>query len=147
MTFMGDRPTAAGNEEYWRRFFAYVCVGASSWHEARVAQGEEFNFQAILLSRIGRPYSPTAAYARGLADMQGLRNSSGEWVCQGAKHTSIDDAHLWVCQYLLLETITSELRREAPCLSGMHYIHTRSALDLHNHCHVVIPKQPCWRGQ
>jgi glutathione S-transferase len=80
------------DEEYWPLFFELLRQQHPSLAEAELRRAREFNSQRYFYQGIGR-YSPTAAYARGLADLQVLANliPAREFV-HGAKPTSIDAA-------------------------------------------------------
>ena len=80
------------DEQYWPLFFEMLRREHPSLTETGLREAQEFNSQRYFYQGIGR-YSPTAAYARGLADLQVLANlipASG--YVHGAKPTSIDAA-------------------------------------------------------
>ena len=80
------------DERYWPLFLEMLRREHPGLAEAGLRKAQEFNSQRYFYQGIGR-YSPTAAYARGLADLQVLANlmSASEYV-HGAKPTSIDAA-------------------------------------------------------
>jgi glutathione S-transferase len=80
------------DERYWPLFLEMLRREHPGLAEAGLRKAQEFNSQGYHYQGIGR-YSPTAAYARGLADLQVLANliSASEYV-HGAKPTSIDAA-------------------------------------------------------
>ncbi len=80
------------DEQYWPRFLEILAREHPTLPQAGLRKAQEFNLQRYFYQGIGR-YSPTAAYARGLADLQVLANlvSASEYV-HGAAPTSIDAA-------------------------------------------------------
>src|SRR5262245_50698097 len=80
------------DERYWPLFFDMLLREHPSLDDAGLRKAQEFNSQRYYYQGIGR-YSPTAAYARGLADLHVLANlvSPGKYV-HGAKPASIDAA-------------------------------------------------------
>lgn len=80
------------DERYWPLFFDMLRREHPSLDEVGLRKAQEFNAQRYYYQGIGR-YSPTAAYARGLADLRVLANlvSRSAYV-HGSKPTSIDAA-------------------------------------------------------
>jgi glutathione S-transferase len=78
------------DERFWPAFCQALCREHPSLTEAGLHKAQEFNSQRYYYQGIGR-YSPAAAYARGLADLQVLANllpASG--YLHGPEPTSID---------------------------------------------------------
>ena len=78
------------DERYWPAFRDALMREHPSLDEAGLLKAREFNFQRYHYQGIGR-YAPEAAYARGLADLNGAGASrSGGGYVHGPKPTSID---------------------------------------------------------
>jgi glutathione S-transferase len=80
------------DERYWPLFLEILRREHPTLPEADLRKAQEFNAKRYFYQGIGR-YSPTAAYTRGLADLQVMANllSESEHV-HGATPTSIDAA-------------------------------------------------------
>lgn len=80
------------DDRYWPLFLEMLRREHPRLDEAGLRKAQEFNFQRYYYQGIGR-YSPTEAYARGLADLRVVANlvSRSQYV-HGATPTSIDAA-------------------------------------------------------
>jgi glutathione S-transferase len=78
------------DERFWPAFCAALRREHPSLTEAGLRKAQQFNFQRYYYQGIGR-YAPSAAYARGLADLQVLANLiPAEGYLHGPEPTSID---------------------------------------------------------
>ena len=104
MTFIGSCPIHAGRmSAFWPAFCDALRREHPILTEAALRKAKEFNSQRYYYQGIGR-YAPSAAYARGLADLQVLANLiPADGYVHGSKPTSIDAGHLRIHrQYLFL---------------------------------------------
>ena len=99
------------DERFWPLFREALIAQHPGLTEAGLQKAREFNFQRYHFQGIGR-YSPDAAYARGLADLQVLADlvpSSG--YVHGAKPTSIDAGIYGFIANIYFFTIDTPLRQ------------------------------------
>jgi glutathione S-transferase len=100
------------DERLWPLFRDALIAQHPGLTEAGLQKAREFNFQRYHFQGIGR-YSPDAAYARGLADLQVLGRllpPSGGFV-HGAKPTSIDAGIYGFIANIYFFTIDTPLRQ------------------------------------
>ncbi|MGA7788287.1 MAG: glutathione S-transferase family protein [Xanthobacteraceae bacterium] len=80
------------DENYWPAFAAALVRQHPTINEPGLLKAKEFNATRYYYQGIGR-FTPDAAYARGLADLQVLAHAlPAQGYCHGAKPTSIDAA-------------------------------------------------------
>jgi glutathione S-transferase len=113
------------DERFWPLFQAALLREHPSLTEAALAKAREFNAQRYHFQGIGR-YTPDAAYARGLADLDVLDDivSSGAYV-HGAVPTSVDagiygfiaNIHLYDIETPLKQMVSSRPNLVRHCLA------------------------------
>ena len=107
------------DDQYWPLFFTLLRRQHPSLTEAGLLKAREFNFQRYFYQGIGR-YTPTAAYARGIADLQVLANLiPPTGYVHGAKPTSVDAAIYGFIANIHFLEIDTPLKKFVEAASGL----------------------------